>query len=97
MSLAECAPWLFEYMMDHEVTQAEAAAVRRLFASLSPSDAEEQLTEADLHDHLPLHLAARRAKGRYAMEVVRAMFNAYPAAAQETLTLTLRFGLRPAV
>jgi hypothetical protein len=73
---------------DHDVTQAEAAAVQRLLAPSSSSalpvkDAEAQLAGRYFQQCLPLHLVAWRARGPRAGEVFRHILNAFPSAAKE--------------
>lgn len=84
MALRKCAPWLFEGR-DHIVSQAEAEAVNHLFGSVLPcadAETETELTKKDSNGFLPLHKVAAYAKGRYAIDVFRPMFIAYPLAAK---------------
>lgn len=63
---------------------AEAEAVKGLFASALPEDAKMEASKICSNNDLPLHSVAWCAKGRHAIEVFAAIFNAYPSAARET-------------
>lgn len=65
------------------MSQAEAEAVKLLFAThLSRTEAEIVATTNCGDGWLPLHRAMWIAKGRYSVEVLKSIFDAYPSAAK---------------